>query len=176
LGNRVGVAPGVDVRSDGGYVVAPPSVIDGTRGYAWEASPWTTEVARIPNWLHAKLAQRPRQPYTRLIATARPGGLTRYGKGAVSRECERLSQAPKGTRNNALNVAACCLGRLIEPCGLDGERVVHALVNACRRNGLVQEDGLRKVSRTIQSGLLAGMAKPRAIELRRTEGADDGGE
>jgi len=34
LGNGAGIAPGVDYRGAGGYVVAPPSIIEGTR-YAW---------------------------------------------------------------------------------------------------------------------------------------------
>jgi hypothetical protein len=34
IGNRAGVLPGIDIRGDGGYVVAAPSVING-RMYRW---------------------------------------------------------------------------------------------------------------------------------------------
>lgn len=33
--NKVGVAPGVDVRGDGGYVVAPPSIHMSGQAYRW---------------------------------------------------------------------------------------------------------------------------------------------
>lgn len=51
--NRVGVFPGVDVRSDGGYVVAPPSRHQNGREYAFEMSSVAGEVqlAHMPDWL-----------------------------------------------------------------------------------------------------------------------------
>lgn len=58
VGNRVGVAPGLDVRAKGGYVVAPPSVIGG-KAYAWDAPP--SPIAPAPAWL-VDLASRPAAP------------------------------------------------------------------------------------------------------------------
>ena len=43
-GNAVAVVPGVDYRGKGGYVVAPPSIVDGKR-YAWDAAPEITREA-----------------------------------------------------------------------------------------------------------------------------------
>lgn len=52
IGCKTGVRPGIDIRGDGGYVIAPPSVIDG-KSYAWEVShlPDETMIADAPEWL-----------------------------------------------------------------------------------------------------------------------------
>ena len=57
--NRVGLRPGLDLRGDGGFVVAPPSIHASGRCYAWEASayPNDTPLASLPAWLlHAVTA------------------------------------------------------------------------------------------------------------------------
>lgn len=53
VGNYVSIAPGLDVRTNRGYVVAPPSVING-RAYVWDN--WRPEndelvIAEAPGWL-----------------------------------------------------------------------------------------------------------------------------
>jgi len=50
--NKVGFAPGVDLRGDGGYVVAPPSVHTSGVGYAWkeDCRPESTNLATLPGW------------------------------------------------------------------------------------------------------------------------------
>jgi|GEM_PF-3001431 len=49
--NSVGkIAKGVDVRSDNGYVVAPPSIHPNTgKPYEWIVPPWECELAEFPN-------------------------------------------------------------------------------------------------------------------------------
>lgn len=49
--NRVGLAPGVDLRGDGGYVVAPPSVHASGAPYRWTCSPDVFPLASLPAWL-----------------------------------------------------------------------------------------------------------------------------
>jgi hypothetical protein len=51
LHNRVALAPGVDLRGDGGYVVAPPSVHASGESYRWERSPDVCRLAAFPSWL-----------------------------------------------------------------------------------------------------------------------------
>lgn len=50
---RTAIAPGVDWKADGGYVVAPPSPHASGHAYAWEASssPFNLPLAQIPDWL-----------------------------------------------------------------------------------------------------------------------------
>jgi hypothetical protein len=49
--NRVGIAPGLDLRGDGGYVVAPPSVHASGEPYRWERSPDVCRLAPLPRWV-----------------------------------------------------------------------------------------------------------------------------
>lgn len=55
-----GLGPGVDVKADGGYVVAPPSVHRLGTPYYWAAGhdPWEREIAELPDWL-IQLMQEP---------------------------------------------------------------------------------------------------------------------
>jgi hypothetical protein len=51
--NRVGLLPGVDLRADGGCVVAPPSLHPSGRRYRWAAqrAPEDLPLAPLPRWL-----------------------------------------------------------------------------------------------------------------------------
>lgn len=53
LKNRAGIAPGIDIRTEGGYIVAPPSEHASGRSYAWELSHDIddVEVCPWPSWL-----------------------------------------------------------------------------------------------------------------------------
>ena len=44
--------PGCDLRGDGGYVVAPPSLHPDDTKYTWIKSPFEVKIAPIPEWLH----------------------------------------------------------------------------------------------------------------------------
>ncbi len=50
---RTGVAPGIDVRGEGGYVIAPPSLHASGRRYEWAPGrePGEVEIAQAPRWV-----------------------------------------------------------------------------------------------------------------------------
>ena len=52
------IAPGIDTRGDGGYVLAPPSVHPSGRAYAWSVD-CAKAIAAAPDWLIEKIAARP---------------------------------------------------------------------------------------------------------------------
>jgi hypothetical protein len=56
--NRAGLEPGIDVRGDGGYIVAPPSLHPSGKRYAWIAAPGAVPLARLPPWLLERLTAR----------------------------------------------------------------------------------------------------------------------
>src|SRR3974390_2106670 len=45
------IAPGLDIRGSGGYVIAPPSVHPSGRAYCWSVD-CARELAEAPDWLH----------------------------------------------------------------------------------------------------------------------------
>lgn len=155
----------IDVRTDGGYVVVPPSSLDSVSEYVWDRSPWDCEIASLPDWLHALLRRDAPRPY-RPVAMAYPGAPNRYGARVLRSECEALARVPKGARNNAANAAAFRVARIMDGCGLDEHVVVRCLFEACEANGLVRDDGQRAVLATLASGLRGGRAKARSIAPR----------
>jgi len=51
--NRAHIAPGIDLRGDGGCIVAPPSVHPSGKRYRWKSghAPGDVEPAPLPGWL-----------------------------------------------------------------------------------------------------------------------------
>jgi len=58
--NRVGILPGIDLRGDGGCVVAPPSLHQSGRRYRWAPGhePGHCPLASFPSWLVEVVGER----------------------------------------------------------------------------------------------------------------------
>ncbi len=50
VNNRANILPGIDVRGEGGYVLLPPSKVEGS--YEWICSPSQAALADAPDWLY----------------------------------------------------------------------------------------------------------------------------
>jgi len=153
---------GVDVRGDGGMVIAPPSVnLDG-RTYRWlNALP----IAPMPGWLiELTRYRRPtiRERATaavnayRLMQTIQQGGGTAYANAALKNELTNIATADVGKRNYVLNKAAFSLGQLVAVGMLDAAEVAQRLFDAAIAWGNPNKD--RDV---IRHGMQAGMRRPR---------------
>jgi hypothetical protein len=59
--SMVGLAPGVDLRADGGYVIAPPSLHASGLHYSWAdgRDPGTMTIAALPEWILRRAADKP---------------------------------------------------------------------------------------------------------------------
>jgi Bifunctional DNA primase/polymerase, N-terminal len=158
------IAPHLDTRCDRGYIVAPPSVHPSGRTYQWLDE--TCEVATAPDWIVRLARQRPASISERATATIHPPLRAEwhamYGQSALQAELAQLRATAPGSRNHALNRATFKIyqlvaGHEVEPRGID-----EALIDACRANRLVQDDGLASVRATIRSAARAGMQHPRS--------------
>jgi Bifunctional DNA primase/polymerase, N-terminal len=156
------VAPRVDIKAENGYVITPPSIHPDGVVYEWlnnepiaDAPRWLVELARKPPQAQS-VASRPASPEA---FSGRPGG---YGAAALKAEIDTLANAPRGSRNHALNRASFALHQLVAGGELDAGEVEQRLIGAATTNGLLGEDGLRSVMATIRSGARAGLKLPRS--------------
>lgn len=163
LRNRVGFAPGLDCRTDGGSVCAPPSVRrDGA--YAWVRPPWACELLPAPDWLLTLIAPPPvPRPPMRPIRVDSLDRTARYVAAALDGECDAVAHAGQGGRNARLFQGAARLGELVGAGLCREDTAVDALTTAAHDCGLVHDDGPHAVAATIKSGMARGAVNPREV-------------
>jgi hypothetical protein len=108
--NLVGLAPGVDLRADGGYVVAPPSLHTSRLHYSWSEgrAPGSTAIAPLPEWILRHAVEKPR----------RVGHPLAHWRRVVSEGVEA------GERNNTI---ASLVGHLLRH-GIDADVTMELLI------------------------------------------------
>lgn len=146
------LGPGIDVRGDGGYVIAPPS-LHPSGSYVWEAAP---PLAELPAWVLdlARTTLRPRPATTAEVVVHDAGP---WARAALAGELGRVRGSAPGSRNNTLNRAAFALGQLVGGGHLSDDQVRCALVEAGLSCGLRPHEA----TATVASGLCAGKRSPR---------------
>lgn len=153
--NRGALGAGVDIRSEGGYVLAAGSTMANGRSYKWETN--TREIADAPAWLLDLLLPKSAPAHTQYSLSAATNNA--YVDAAVDRELADLAGAPMGTRNNALNDAAFSIGTIVGA-GAISEAEARALLQDVARGW--GRDWSR-CCKTIENGLKAGIQNPRHI-------------
>ena len=128
--NRTGVMPGIDVRGDGGYIVAPPSMHKTGNQYEWEASsnPDDKPLAEIPPWLLEIISEK---------------GPARTTNSKLSDE----EVIPRGRRNSTL---ASIAGKM--RCSGFGQDTIEAALlkeNESRCNPPLFDQEVRKIAQSI---------------------------
>lgn len=159
-GRRLGA--GLDVRGDGGYVIAPPSIhVSGGR---YSVAGRGGELPELPGWLLGLL--RKEEPAPRPT----PAGLPvehgdKWARAAANGELQELRHASPGLRNSTLNRVSFKLGQIIGAGLLDQSEIEQSLVDAGLAVGLPEREAVR----TVRSGLSAGVELPRGPSEPRIE-------
>ncbi|MGF0520595.1 bifunctional DNA primase/polymerase [Agrobacterium pusense] len=153
--NRGALGAGVDIRSEGGYVLAAGTTMANGRSYKWETD--TREIADAPAWLLDLLLPKSAPAHTQYNLSAATNNA--YVDAAVDRELADLAGAPMGTRNNALNDAAFSIGTIVGAGALSETEARALLQDVARGWG---RDWSR-CCKTIENGLKAGIQNPRHI-------------
>ncbi|MGW8846847.1 bifunctional DNA primase/polymerase [Streptomyces xiamenensis] len=157
LRNSAGkLAPKVDTRAGGGYVVAPGSVVDGRAYETVRDAP----VAPLPAWLGRLLTPAPLPPQrpvsVPLTATDRRTG---YLRAAVNTELRRIADSREDEHNRDLFRASVALGQLVAGGELNATDVTAWLTEAAARVGQLPGE----TARTIRSGFRYGAQRPRRV-------------
>ncbi|MBI1262935.1 MAG: hypothetical protein GC184_14555 [Rhizobiales bacterium] len=159
LKNRAGhIAPGLDIRSAGGSIIAPPSMHKSGRRYEWVNSPsrfcldGLVTPAPMPYWLKMKASAEklPRPQVRQLSAPAKPHTI-------IDMEEAELRRARPGTRNYALNKAAFVFGQFAAQDCISEDAAASRLLAAALAIGLTAGES----EPTIRSGFAAGLSQPR---------------
>lgn len=154
---------GIDVRAEGGYVVAPPSQHHSSGKYLWVDA--NAELAELPAWI----VEPERSPLSQ-GAVGRAdydGDGSAYGLAVLAGELDQLRTATRGTRNHALNRCAFAVGQVVAGGELEQRHARHELLSAALAIGLSEPEARQ----TLDSGFTAGAREPRSAPHRVTESA-----
>ena len=167
-----GIAPGIDTRALGGYVLAAPSIHPSGAVYSWTHKPTQTPLAPAPDWLvqwFHKRGARAAEAAQALAVTTRPDWSQipeAYVRAALDKEHGAIASCKEGGRNHALNKGAFNLGQLVGSGQVARALVEDVLVAAAIANGWAADEGMAAVEKVIRSGLEAGMREPRSPPAR----------
>jgi putative DNA primase/helicase len=171
VGNSAGrLGKGIDVRGDGGYVVAAGSVHASGARYRFVDRRGLDEIelAPAPKWLlDLVTANRAASDELKEIPAIPPAKLDRaraYAESARRRELDRLGKAPNHQRNDTLNRVAFKLGQVLPYGILDSAVITQDLAAMARTIGLDDSE----VGPTIASGLKAGGQCPRPLPFLKS--------
>lgn len=180
IGNSADEVSGIDVRGDGGYVVAPGSyTAEGFYYLDLDGPDDLPPVGQLQVVIRDVVdATRPRKTRERSEHhdTASSGvPLGESGQhAALTREIVALANRTSGGRNDQLNQAVFALAQIVAGGGLSRDLVYDAVEEACKQNGLIADDGYLAFRKTFDSAWESGYGQPRTLADGPIVGGFDG--
>ena len=119
------IADHIDIRANGGYVVAPPSIHENGHQYTWENFALNQDFPEAPTWLISLMTNTEKQTLP------------------VSGVLEEISNAPQGQRNDTLYKRSISLiGRAMRK-NLNMAEIKENIINAGMLSGLSKEEATK---------------------------------
>lgn len=131
------LGPGIDVKADGGYIVAPPSVWSKNgRAYRWLRSPHATALVPVPAWIIDALRPPPRKRglKVRLPPPEAFAGYRRQALAELRQASLHMAQLEDG-RHRAPFRLACRIGAYQRHGFLSEAEIAKAFLGASTLNG-----------------------------------------
>ena len=119
------IADHIDIRANGGYVVAPPSIHENGHQYTWENFDINQDFPQAPSWLIS------------LITNAEKQSLP------VSGVLEEISNAPQGQRNDTLYKRSISLIARAMRENLNMAEIKENIIDAAMLSGLSKEEAIK---------------------------------
>lgn len=144
IGNRAGVLDGVDVRGEGGYIIAPPSKHPNGNEYQWEYSPDDIKIADLNDTVRAFVT---------------------IGKNADGDHFNLPDMIKDGVRNDTLFKLASSL----QAKGIPDEGILATLqsVNKTNCETPLQDDELKRILRSVTKFEKGEVVKPKEKPKRK---------
>jgi Bifunctional DNA primase/polymerase, N-terminal len=157
------LAPGIDIRGDGGSLLLPPGP-----GRTWDPilGPGT-QLAPFPEWAVIPETGATRASLIRPPVLGPGGGLSNYGEAALDSAVENVMHAPQGQQEQTLNGEAFALGTLAGAGGIPPALAIEALIWAgCKMPSYDPRRPWqhRDIDKKVRDAVYAGMRQPRDLQ------------
>lgn len=119
------IADHIDIRANGGYVVAPPSIHENGHKYIWENFALNQDFPEAPSWLISLITN------------------TKKEHSPVSGVLEEIASAPEGERNDTLYKRSISLIARAMRENLNIADIKENIINAAMQSGLSTEEALK---------------------------------